>query len=325
MIFKWILIAAVSAALINGVYSNIKISNWKKSPDPSGTMVDVGGHEIYMRVMGNEGPTVIIENAAASTMFEWDYIQKELSKHVRVVSYDRPGYGYSDKAKTSRNSDIISDELYAALKKQNIPGPYIVVTHSQGALYANHFIRKHPGEIKGAVFLDPIVRNNGFEKELNPDLVKKFINKAPMMKMAKTFASIGLAGLFKSSYINNISEDVKNNVVNHYSSSSTFDTAFKEYENVHNGFDAVHKAGPFPDIPIAIVYHSPEKNIELMKKYKASDDDAKKVEELWKKLIKEEYSTLSKNCRWVVADKSTHSIHTEQPDLVNEIILELVK
>ncbi|MFS0576966.1 hypothetical protein AB1K83_15100 [Sporosarcina sp. 179-K 3D1 HS] len=69
---------------------------------PVGEMVDLGDYQLHMYAIGekNDIPTVILESGSGtpSSVSDWRYIQPELAKMTRVISYDRAGYGWSDTA-----------------------------------------------------------------------------------------------------------------------------------------------------------------------------------------------------------------------------------
>lgn len=56
------------------------------------------------------------------------------------------------------------------LKKNHVQGPYIIVSHSYGSLYAGHLARKHPDLIAGLLMIDPVPSNYQYSDEI----LKKF-------------------------------------------------------------------------------------------------------------------------------------------------------
>ena len=52
-------------------------------------LVDIGGVKLFAKVEGNSTPAVVIETGGGACSSEWILVQKELSKHTTVISYDR--------------------------------------------------------------------------------------------------------------------------------------------------------------------------------------------------------------------------------------------
>ena len=60
-------------------------------------LVDVGhGRRLNVYCSGAGSPTVILDAAIGSSMYVWHKVQPVLARYVRVCSYDRAGYGFSD-------------------------------------------------------------------------------------------------------------------------------------------------------------------------------------------------------------------------------------
>ena len=108
-------------------------------------------------VTGEGAPTVIILYGLASSMQEWKPIARRLSVQTRVFIYERRGYGRAPIVGSSRGSKVIVDELEEMLADLNLAGPYVLVGHSLGAIYAQAFARENPDKTAGILLVDPSV------------------------------------------------------------------------------------------------------------------------------------------------------------------------
>jgi pimeloyl-ACP methyl ester carboxylesterase len=88
---------------------------------------------------------------------QWGWIQPAIAEFVTVVSYDRPGLGWSDPRRDEgpSNPQDTADRLHAALQKLGLPGPYVLVGHSYGGLTSRVFAAAYPEEMSGLVLVDP--------------------------------------------------------------------------------------------------------------------------------------------------------------------------
>ena len=115
------------------------------------------GRRINLRCTGLGSPTVLLESGFGGNSSGWAKVQPRIAPTTRVCSYDRAGYGFSDPGPLPRDGAAIARDLDRALKAGNIRGPYVVVGHSAGGLYARLFAARRPKEVAGLVFVDSSV------------------------------------------------------------------------------------------------------------------------------------------------------------------------
>jgi pimeloyl-ACP methyl ester carboxylesterase len=97
---------------------------------------------------------VILEAGLGGASTIWARIQPEVAKVTQVCSYDRAGSGWSDPGPRPRDASHIASELHALLEAAGIPGPYVLVGHSYGGLYARVFAGQYPEAVAGMVLLE---------------------------------------------------------------------------------------------------------------------------------------------------------------------------
>lgn len=138
-------------------------------------LVDIGGsRKMYMKCIGTGSPTVVlIAGAKDRGDSGWDTLPlgkegasvfSEVGKFTRVCTYDRPGT-ISIKEETferSRSDPVpqpitakdASTDLHALLIASKEKGPYVIVGHSAGALFARLYAAMYPEGICGLVLVD---------------------------------------------------------------------------------------------------------------------------------------------------------------------------
>ncbi|PZQ60606.1 MAG: hypothetical protein DI570_13905, partial [Phenylobacterium zucineum] len=115
------------------------------------------GRTINIRCQGHGSPTVIFESGFGAHSGAWGKVQPAVARTTRACAYDRAGMGLSDPGPDPRDGPAIARDLDEALTAAGIEGPYVLVGHSAGALYARLFAARRPGEVQGLVLLDPTV------------------------------------------------------------------------------------------------------------------------------------------------------------------------
>ena len=117
--------------------------------------VDAGGHRLHMLVIGEKGPTVVLESGWPGCGLGWDRVRGPVARFAQVVTYDRAGTGKSDPGPLPRHAEEIARELHTALKNAGLDPPYILVGQSLGGPYVRVFAKMYPEDVCGMVLVDP--------------------------------------------------------------------------------------------------------------------------------------------------------------------------
>ena len=115
------------------------------------------GRRINLRCSGHGTPTVVLDSGYAATSAAWEKVQPVIAATTRVCSYDRAGYGFSDPGPFPRDGQAVARDLDEALRRAGIQGPFVLVGHSAGGLYARLFADRRWSDVAGMVFADTSV------------------------------------------------------------------------------------------------------------------------------------------------------------------------
>jgi pimeloyl-ACP methyl ester carboxylesterase len=150
----WTIAGLLALAVIGAIYQAIATQMDQRTYSPPGEMVDVNGHLMHINCMGEGGPTVILEAANLGMSAHWVRVQQQLAQSTRVCSYDRAGMGWSESGPEPRDARQISSELHTLLKSADTEGPYVLVGHSFGGLYAQMYAARYSEEVAGVALVD---------------------------------------------------------------------------------------------------------------------------------------------------------------------------
>jgi pimeloyl-ACP methyl ester carboxylesterase len=100
-----------------------------------GRTVDVGGRAVYLDCRGSGRPTVILEAGFGAGAGSWAWLLDDVAETTRVCAWDRPALGRSEARGLHTGLETAAD-LRAALDAAGEEGPYVVVAHSLGGVYA---------------------------------------------------------------------------------------------------------------------------------------------------------------------------------------------
>src|SRR5215216_3831319 len=153
-----------------------------------GEMVDVGGYSLHLYCRGEAGaPTVVMDSGLGGTVLDWQLVQPELAKSMRVCTFDRAGMGWSDPGPQPRTSQQIVKELHTLLGNAGVQGPYVLVGHSFGGLNMQLYASQYPDEVKGMVLVDSAIADL--------DMLRPILSSVPSPVLMKIYATIGVTRL----------------------------------------------------------------------------------------------------------------------------------
>jgi pimeloyl-ACP methyl ester carboxylesterase len=129
------------------------------APGPYTGAFDVGGgRTLFLNCAGSGSPTVILEAGAGGGANAWTKVQPEVASLARVCSYDRaniPG-GASDPAPKPRTAGDVGADLHTALTAAGVPGPFVLVGHSDGGLFVRLYASRYPEQVVSLVLVDAV-------------------------------------------------------------------------------------------------------------------------------------------------------------------------
>jgi pimeloyl-ACP methyl ester carboxylesterase len=286
------------------------------------------GRRLYVVERGSGGPAVLFEAGIAATNLNWHHIQETVSSFTSTASYDRSGLGWSSPCCTVRTPRNITAELHTMLQSAGIKPPYILVGHSFGGLVVRRYAATYPEDVAGVVLIDPMRCEDW--PPLNPAKQSMIDRGKRLCRYAIPIAQFGLARLAITSLLcrserilghlanatgnggryvlKRVTEEVGKMprevwpiVAAHWSRPSYYVGMHRHVEAVPETVREMQDAGPIREIPVLVL--TPGKSTPL------SDQCLNQIGD---------------NVRQVIAMASAHWIHLDEPELVVDLIREMV-
>jgi pimeloyl-ACP methyl ester carboxylesterase len=154
-LFVAVLGLAVTLALMALVQAICARSDARKFPPP-GRLVDIPAARMHVRQSGEGRPSVVLEAGIAASSLSWSMVQPMLAASTTTYSYDRAGFGWSTSESKGCSLTKIADDLHALLAALEVRAPYIVVAHSFGSYIVTAYAQRYAGELAGIVLVDPL-------------------------------------------------------------------------------------------------------------------------------------------------------------------------
>jgi pimeloyl-ACP methyl ester carboxylesterase len=169
--------------------------------DPPGRLIDVGTHRLHLRCQGPVtlgAPTIVLEAGLGESSLTWAGLAPTLAATHRVCAYDRAGYGWSDPAPTPPSAHGTVADLRRLLDAAGESGPYVLVGHSLGGVYARLFAHIYPSDTAGLVLLDPSHEEmtSRLPEDWQDHIREANAQGVADLQMPTLLADLGLAALF---------------------------------------------------------------------------------------------------------------------------------
>jgi pimeloyl-ACP methyl ester carboxylesterase len=294
-----------------------------------GRWVTIGnGARLYQFELGFGEPTVLFEAGFGATHLNWRHIQEATSRFTCTVSYDRGGLGWSSRCRTARTPGNIAIELRQMLQRAGFRPPYILVGHSFGGLVMRRYAQLFPQEVAGVVLIDPMRCEEwpplDPSKQSQIDLGRRLIRYATPIAacgLARLLVSllfcragklsdqiVGAAGANSSHVLDRIKTEVRKMprqvwpaVAAHWSRPGFYAGMRRHLDSIPVAVEEMHAAEPIRSIPVTVL--TPGNAAPLSQEHLEHIGDC---------------------VRQVIASKSAHWIHLDEPSLVIDSIRAMV-
>jgi len=305
----FITIVILLTLLITGaVWQNIILKREAKMFLPPGEIYRINTHDMHLYSVGEGKSTIVFVTGSGTPSAFTDYywLQSELQKYARTVSYDHAGYGWSEKTNIPRTIDTVVEELHELLQTAGETSPYLLVGHSLASLEVIHFAQQYPNEVKGILLLDggsPEYYAN--DLEFKSYLVNRFIAGLRATGIVRALGNIGFVLPFTGENIrysllpNKIKDIDIAMYYNHIGDGSNINSI----KNMNENAQIVIDGGYLKDIPLHIL---------------SSDSGGD-----WKK-VQQELLHWSNDSHQETLPNSKHYIHWSNKEAVLNKILDML-
>jgi pimeloyl-ACP methyl ester carboxylesterase len=197
-------------------------------------------------------PVVWLAGGGMFGLYYWN-VHQLVARFTTSMIYDRLGTGWSDPVDLPRAGTKVTDDLHELLDAADVPGPYVLVGHSLGGLYARQFAKRFPNEVAGLVLLDPT----------HEDITTHLPEQAAQ-RLAAWTSDIVLPAeqvdAMRSTYravfgraLADWPDRIREPLLEQAFTSEVYLRSLREPMNLPALFDEVRAAGPDPDVPLILL------------------------------------------------------------------------
>ena len=169
--------AAVGALAVSALVNRRLARNAENDNPPAGQFLEVNGVRLHYVERGSGAPLVLLHgNGSMIQDFESSGLIDLAAKNYRVIVFDRPGFGHSDRPRNVVWTPAAQAELInSALHRLGVPHA-IVLGHSWGASVAVALALKYPKLVRGLV-----LASGYYFPTLRPDVVALSAPAVPLV------------------------------------------------------------------------------------------------------------------------------------------------
>jgi pimeloyl-ACP methyl ester carboxylesterase len=155
-----ILVTVVAALAILAVVTQAGVFALQRAYPARGRMIEVAGATLNVVDIGPRDaagpPVVMIHGASSNLEVMRQPLGEMLARNHRVILIDRPGHGWSTRARREDSTPAIQGRMIdEALEKLGV-GPVILVVHSWSGALGARMALDYPEHVAGLVMLAPV-------------------------------------------------------------------------------------------------------------------------------------------------------------------------
>lgn len=114
---------------------------------------------------GRAQPALVLLHGFSSSTFSWRKVAGPLSANARVVAFDRPGFGFTERPAVTKGANPYTpqaqvDLTLGLLDRLNLERAVLVGSSAGGAV-AVQLALAHPERVAGLVLVDPVLSSGG--------------------------------------------------------------------------------------------------------------------------------------------------------------------
>lgn len=299
------LLLLIVLAILGAIYQTRSTEREQKLHPPPGRLIDLGGYRLHLYCTGEGGPTVVLDYGLSGSYLDWYFVQPEVARFSRVCSWDRSGYGWSERSPRPQLPSVIVDELHSLLDRAGEKPPFVLVGHSLGAFDVRMYAHLYPEQVVGILLVDGAV----------PDEDNPFTwRNRWQLKVLQYTAPFGLPRWRR--WCTGGPEAVRPMKQAFSCSSKVFRAHYEQWSVFPQSADEVRQLNSLGNLPLVVISRDPKRNLK-------PDNSVPMYEQRWQE-EQEELTRLSSNSIFMIAEGSGHSVPLDRPDVVIDAIRKIV-
>jgi pimeloyl-ACP methyl ester carboxylesterase len=224
--------------------------------DSQSKFIRLNNINVHYKKFGSGKLTFVLLHGFGANLNSWHAVIEDLGKYGTVISFDRPGFGLTEKPLTWDGESPYSPDSQVLLLDSLIDnfssGNVILVGNSAGGTIAMNYARKYPEKVTALILVDPAVYAGGGAPSWIQPILKtpQFRHIGPLI--SRSFFSQGIEFLKKAWYDPSNITDETINMYTKPLEAINWDKAFWEFTIASKESDLVDHIGELK-MPILVI------------------------------------------------------------------------
>lgn len=135
--------------------------------DPDSQFAEINGLDVHYKQMGAADPALLLLHGFAASTFSWREVMAPLAENQRVVAFDRPAFGLTERPMPGEwqgqnpYSPEAATDLTVGLLDQLGIDQAVLVGNSAGGTTSLYTALRYPERVKALILVDPAVYAGG--------------------------------------------------------------------------------------------------------------------------------------------------------------------
>lgn len=166
-VFSVLLLAALIVPLIIPIPPLEDTVPPRELADPDSQFVEIDDLDVHYKEMGEGDPTLMLLHGFAASTFSWREVMEPLAETQRVVAFDRPAFGLTERpmpgaweGQNPYGADAAADLTIGLMDELGVDQS-VLVGNSAGGTVALYTALRYPERVKALVLVDPAIYSGG--------------------------------------------------------------------------------------------------------------------------------------------------------------------
>ena len=129
--------------------------------DDDSRFVDIDGLDVHYKEQGEGEPALLLLHGFAASVYTWREVMGELGRYGRVVAYDRPAFGLTERPVDALQSTVYASDYQPKLVTRLMDTlgleKVILIGNSAGGTVAMQTALAYPERVEALILVDPAV------------------------------------------------------------------------------------------------------------------------------------------------------------------------
>ena len=133
--------------------------------DPDSHFVELNGVKVHLKTKGDGEPAFVLLHGFMSSLYSWHSVMEPLSRIGRMIAYDRPAFGLTERPLKWEGQNPYSPEAQLVILNDLLDNykiqKAILVGSSAGGSIAMQYAIHHPERISALILVDAAIYKGG--------------------------------------------------------------------------------------------------------------------------------------------------------------------